>query len=132
MYVGTGTRYFHALLFFDIGTLLCTYILYIKSSLPLYVVLQLQLFVFVCVTYLFSGIITSNNLIFNLNIFQHLYIILTLLKSMIDFYLLYFHLRLHCTSFDARNSVFVDARQTLRLLPGVKQKNGLIVRRGKA
>ena len=30
----------------------------------------------------------------------------------------------HCTSFDAKNSVFVDARLTLRLLPGVKQKMG--------
>ena len=29
-----------------------------------------------------------------------------------------------CTSFDAKNSVFVDARLTLRLLPGVKQKMG--------
>jgi hypothetical protein len=28
----------------------------------------------------------------------------------------------HCASFDAKNSVFVDARLTLRLLPGVKQK----------
>jgi hypothetical protein len=39
---------------------------------------------------------------------------------------------LHCTSFDAKNSVFVDARLTLRLLPGVKQKTRLIARRGKA
>jgi hypothetical protein len=29
---------------------------------------------------------------------------------------------LHCTSFDAKNIVFVDAGLTLRLLPGVKQK----------
>jgi cytochrome b len=31
---------------------------------------------------------------------------------------------IHCTSFDAKNSVFVDARLTLRLLPGAKQKMG--------
>jgi hypothetical protein len=28
----------------------------------------------------------------------------------------------HCTSFDAKNSVFVDARLTPRLLPGFEQK----------
>jgi hypothetical protein len=39
--------------------------------------------------------------------------------------------QLHCTSFDARNSVFVDARLTLRLLPGVKQKKWVDCQKGK-